>query len=1019
MLTAKQGHTIDNIKVVDKKGNEHQLRSYLKASNVDIDPVLAANQNNTAKLVPTKPRNQTQECVLNTSDSLTISDDDNDDDNAAAHNNTVVPSTADYSQEYLSISGESSGPSDDEAAAFETTVTHIPPTATEDSPIRINARTTNEETLAKEPISPCMDRHVGNSATKKTTLLDRSQTLLKAALSLSFLNNPAEDGKTPNLPEHENSALSPNQTPEKTVKPTPVNTPQVSDDTEQLPSTPKARSFKTPHKLLKFAAKQKASPHTHRGQATNRSEWAYMNKLGSIEANLISALEGIQENIARLDPKPMKEDIITKKLNCLQDAVNKKFSQLESGHKDLKEQLRVILSATQTPKPVCREAETQTPKPVCREVDTQTSIVCLKIDMATQITVGEPEPQAPKPATSESPKFNFTTLDAMEKRGPHTPGPESRNTDEKVTPANSIPEAMDATSLGPSISDPNLKTTAANTTMPKAPEAQTGQPSYPTNIPKTGPSADETNNSSSSSAAGSQEARKEASSSPSSSSAAGSHEATDPQPPPLMNIRTQVPKSLQHPNMTSKGLEYDVVLIGNSNVRNIRPTQLHPQLKTHIVTLRNKSMYGASRLVQNMSVSPKSVVFHIGVNEMQYNDDDTIIKNLGTLIDTCQATLKIPPKNIIITSIPKKHCDNSTQTLNDKIQIECHRKDCQFINLNTSQSDFQNEVHFNANGTECFLNTVSATVIKTLNVNIQPRPTSVDNSREDTIYFSGEDHILSNFFPMELSVDGMVFPTAEHLFQYQMAVHKGYHTLATNIRWARTAQDAKGLAKVLPKDRQLQVAVMSDIITLKCEQNHAFRDFLKNSNGRTLIENTPDPFWGKKPWNQGNNMLGKLLMDTRSKLINNSLPPKLTLSKPNHRYQPSLNHGRPHLTNHAALEPTAPSRQPESRPAQSMPPNTLASPPNQGAQHNSSSGFIQQDPHTTVTSTWAPTAPSHWPQFEHQSPCNPPVMSSQHGHTMFSQPALWNNYPISHTIPQPPINNIWAWPSNSYPQMTY
>ncbi len=97
-----------------------------------------------------------------------------------------------------------------------------------------------------------------------------------------------------------------------------------------------------------------------------------------------------------------------------------------------------------------------------------------------------------------------------------------------------------------------------------------------------------------------------------------------------------------------------------------------------------------------------------------------------------------------------------------------------------------------------------------------------------------------------------------------MAILNEYVKLAEDILKAPTPRRAHQIASVMPKDRDLQVNVLWDVINIKADQYPKFKAELLNTGNKTLIENTNDPFWGRGKDGNGRNMFGNMLQDLRN-----------------------------------------------------------------------------------------------------------------------------------------------------------
>ncbi|GAA0701618.1 N-glycosidase YbiA [Kitasatospora atroaurantiaca] len=142
-----------------------------------------------------------------------------------------------------------------------------------------------------------------------------------------------------------------------------------------------------------------------------------------------------------------------------------------------------------------------------------------------------------------------------------------------------------------------------------------------------------------------------------------------------------------------------------------------------------------------------------------------------------------------------------------------------------------------------------------------------------TIYFYGADEVpygcFSNFSPHGFSADGLWWPTSEHYFQAQKYAGTGH---ADRIRRASSALQAAELgrtrARPLRRDwEKVRDDVMRRAVHGKFSQNPEIREILLATGQEDLVEDTTtDHYWGRGSTGTGRNMLGRILMRTRTRL---------------------------------------------------------------------------------------------------------------------------------------------------------
>lgn len=136
--------------------------------------------------------------------------------------------------------------------------------------------------------------------------------------------------------------------------------------------------------------------------------------------------------------------------------------------------------------------------------------------------------------------------------------------------------------------------------------------------------------------------------------------------------------------------------------------------------------------------------------------------------------------------------------------------------------------------------------------------------------FKGERYgFLSNFYPARIMHGGRLYATSEHLFQ-AMKTHDD--AWRERVRNAKTPAMAKRLGRQAPKRPEwdhVKDQVMYMVVMAKFEQNPELAQRLHATGQAELIEGNTwhDEYWGvDRQTNQGQNKLGRILMDVRSRL---------------------------------------------------------------------------------------------------------------------------------------------------------
>lgn len=138
---------------------------------------------------------------------------------------------------------------------------------------------------------------------------------------------------------------------------------------------------------------------------------------------------------------------------------------------------------------------------------------------------------------------------------------------------------------------------------------------------------------------------------------------------------------------------------------------------------------------------------------------------------------------------------------------------------------------------------------------------------EDSIKgFTGEYRWLSNFYMCPVMWNGLLFKSSEAAYQAAKSNDPKVWTLFTTLSPYQSKR--KGRTIEIREDwNEVRVDVMKDIVGDKFLRNKDLAEKLINTEDRYLEETN---WWGDKFWgicnDEGINMLGKILMDTRRKL---------------------------------------------------------------------------------------------------------------------------------------------------------
>lgn len=154
---------------------------------------------------------------------------------------------------------------------------------------------------------------------------------------------------------------------------------------------------------------------------------------------------------------------------------------------------------------------------------------------------------------------------------------------------------------------------------------------------------------------------------------------------------------------------------------------------------------------------------------------------------------------------------------------------------------------------------------------------------------------FSNFYPSPFELDGHAYATAEHAFQApKFPDHPEYAALIRSCEEpgacfnlarqrpgrvdrqlragdARTVnaliREYKATAKIRPDWDTERLDVMRRVLRAKFTQNPELAALLRGTGAATIVEDSPrDSYWGVGKNGEGDNWLGRLLMELRSLL---------------------------------------------------------------------------------------------------------------------------------------------------------
>jgi ribA/ribD-fused uncharacterized protein len=135
--------------------------------------------------------------------------------------------------------------------------------------------------------------------------------------------------------------------------------------------------------------------------------------------------------------------------------------------------------------------------------------------------------------------------------------------------------------------------------------------------------------------------------------------------------------------------------------------------------------------------------------------------------------------------------------------------------------------------------------------------------------FHGDYRWLSNFTLCEVELEGVMYPTVEHAYQAAKTTVKEFREA---IRLCTTPGQAKRMGKQItlrPDWEAIKLDVMRGLLREKFSWGYLRVALLATGERELIEENTwYDTFWGVC-YGEGQNWLGKLLMEIREELRGN------------------------------------------------------------------------------------------------------------------------------------------------------
>ena len=128
----------------------------------------------------------------------------------------------------------------------------------------------------------------------------------------------------------------------------------------------------------------------------------------------------------------------------------------------------------------------------------------------------------------------------------------------------------------------------------------------------------------------------------------------------------------------------------------------------------------------------------------------------------------------------------------------------------------------------------------------------------------------SNFWRAAVNIDGKVYPTTEHYYQASKTLIPEEHEMIRNLPTPKEAKFAGYHVTLRDNWDDIKLDVMLTALSAKFSQHEDLAIRLLTTGNAELHENSPwDKFWGYAD-GKGQDYLGKLLMQVRDKLKEDS-----------------------------------------------------------------------------------------------------------------------------------------------------
>jgi N-glycosidase YbiA len=132
--------------------------------------------------------------------------------------------------------------------------------------------------------------------------------------------------------------------------------------------------------------------------------------------------------------------------------------------------------------------------------------------------------------------------------------------------------------------------------------------------------------------------------------------------------------------------------------------------------------------------------------------------------------------------------------------------------------------------------------------------------------FIGGHRFLSNFWPVEIHLGGIIFPTLEHAYQACKTLDPAERRMIASLATPGQAKRAGKKLTMAPDFDNCKLIIMKKLLHVKFTEPR-LQELLLATGDQEIIE---DNYWGDTFWGTcngvGSNHLGKLLVQVRREI---------------------------------------------------------------------------------------------------------------------------------------------------------